>query len=366
MNAERYTGLTASSSNPSFPVSNLEGQARRSRVWQSSGHFTVTALNNVIRFRDALAGPTKSATIVPGEYASMTAFLAAVDTAMEAIGSANYTVIQNSQKKIEFSSDISGGATSFGLMGTDVLFTARDILGFNASDKFGGTVTADVVRIHTTETILLDLGGSFNPKMFCLFGPRNEPLRFQQTATVKLQANATDSWASPAFSKTLPWNEFGIYDYGKFGLHSSAMRYWRIEITDIDNPRGYVEISSIFLGDVIQMVKGCPQFPLEIQEVDLTASEQTLAGGSFASVYGKTAQLSLNWEFLTKTEMDSFRELFNEVGIGYWFAIMMDPNEVLSADQERYMLQVKFESEPRNVLARAGQWTADWSVVENV
>ena len=365
--AERYSDLSASSSNSAFPISNLEGSARRSRVWQSSGHFTVTSLNNTIIFRDAPAGADKTATIVVGEYASITAFMAAVDAALEAVGASNYTVTQGTDKKFVFSTDLTGGATSLELRGADVLFTAKSILGLNASNKSSTTsITSDFVSIHTNERITIDLGTAFNPKMFCMFGPRNEVLRIQSSAVIRLQANATNVWTAPEYDQVLTWNEFGIWKFGELGLHTQALRYWSINIVDTNNPRGYVEISSLFLGDTLTMTKGCPQFPLSIQEVDLTESERTLAGGSFSSIYGKTSQLTLNWEFLTKLEMDQFRDLFAEVGVANWFVVMLDPDEVLSADQERYMLQVKFDSAPSITLDRPGQWSSPWSLVENV
>lgn len=367
LNPEAYSGLAALSENSDFPVTNLESTARRSRVYQSAGYFNVTSLNNKIIFRDASGGADKTATIAVGTYATIALFTAAVDAAFEATGLANYTVTHTAAKKFEISSDLSGGATAFELRFADVLSTARDMLGFSASNLTGvATHTATSVRIHTEERITLDLGSAFNPKAFLLFGPRNEPIRISQNATIKLQGNASDSWTSPAYDQTLTWNEFAIAKFSTTGLHSSALRYWSISIVDRENARGYIEISSMFLGDVVEMTRGCPQFPLEVTEVDLSASEQTLSGGSFTAFYGKTAELALDWQYLTTDEIEQFRDMFKELGVGLPFGVILDPNEVFSTDLERYCMQVKFQNEPTHRLERAGQWSSQWQLIEDV
>jgi len=367
LNPEAYSGLSAYSANSDFPVTNLQSTARRSRVYQSAGYFNVTVSNNVIVFRDASGGADKNATIAVGTYSTVAAFLAAVDAAFEAAGAANYTVTQTAAKKIQITSDLSGGATHFELRFADVASTARDMLGFAATNLTGASsYTAPDVRIHTEERITIDLGSAFNPQAFILFGPRNEPIRISQTATIKLQGNASDSWSSPAYDQTLTWNEFAIAKFSATGLHSSALRYWSIQIIDRDNPRGYIEISSIFLGDTIDLTRGCPQFPLEINEVDLSQSERTLAGGSFTAIYGKTAEIALDWQFLTNQEVEAFRDMFKELGTALPFGLILDPNEVFSSDLERYCLQVKFQSEPTHRLDRPAQWSSQWNVVEDV
>lgn len=363
-----YSGLSASSAATGFAVTNLDGTARRSKVWRSAGYFEITSSNNVIRFRDAAGGANKDAGIQTGIYTTDAAFLAAVDAAMEAAGSANYTVTRSTTtQKITITSDLSGGATAFELRGADAAFTARDVLGFAAVNTSGtGTYTADNVRIHTEEFILLDLGSSFNPKVFMLLGPRNEPLRISQTATVKLQGNASNSWTSPAYDQTLTLTDFGVALSSTTGLHSSALRYWRISIVDRDNSRGYVELSSLLLGDTLTMTQGAPQFPLVAREVDLSTQTRTMSGASFAAVLGKTAEIELDWQFLTKSEMEAIKDLFADVGVGFPFHLILDPDQVFSTDSERWALQVSFADPIQYKLEGPNRFSSAWTVVEDV
>lgn len=366
--SERYSTLTASSAATGFAVTNLEGTVRRSKVWRSAGYFNVTSSNNVIRFRDASGGADKDATIAVAEYTTDAAFLAAVDAAMEAAGLANYTVTRSSTtKKLTFTSDLSGGASAFELRCADAAFTARTLLGFEAVNTSGsGSYTTDNVRIHTDEFVMLDLGVAFNPKAFALFGPRNEPLRISQTATVKIQGNATNSWTSPAYSTTLTHTDFGMAVHSATGLHTTGLRYWRVHIQDVDNARGYIEISSLLLGDTLTLTQGCPQFPLDVNEIDLSKVTRTMSGSSFAAMMGRTMEVVLDWQFLTKSEIESLRDLYADVGLGVPFHLILDPDEVFSTDMERWVLQVLFAEPMPSKLDRPNQWSSSWTVVEDV
>lgn len=368
LNSGEYADITASSSATGFPVSNLDGTVRRSKVWQSAGQFIVTSSNNVIRFRDASGGADKDATIAAGTYTTIATFLAAVDAALEAAGSANYTVTQNStSKKIVLTSDLSGGASAFELRCADAAFTARDLLGFAASNTSGAsTYTADNVRIHTEESITIDLGSSFNPKVFAVFGPRNEPIRISSTATITLMGNSTNVWTSPAFTQTLTWNEFAIIAQSTTGLHSSALRYWRLTIVDRDNVRGYIEISSILLGDTLTFTQGAPQFPMILREIEQTQQQKTGSGSTWAAMLGRTSELDLDWQFMTKAEIEQWRDLYDDRGIGYPFHVFLDPNEVFSTDQERYCLQVLFTDALSFQLDGPNRFSSNMTLVEDV
>lgn len=62
-------------------------------------------------------------------------------------------------------------------------------------------------------------------------------------AIITLEANASDSWASPAYSKNLIWTETNIReDIGQ------TYQYWRLVISDPGNPSGYLTASTFFLG----------------------------------------------------------------------------------------------------------------------
>lgn len=364
--SDTYSDLSASSEASGFEVENLEGSRARAKTWRSAGYFLITSSNKAIVFQES-AGVDITANIAEGAYTSLSSFLTAVKTALEAAGVATYTVTQTAAKKISIASDLGGGATVFRLMCSSGSFTARDVLGFAATDRTGtSSYTADNVRIHTEEWVKIDLGSAFNPKAFVLVGPRNEPLRISQTATIKIQGNSSDSWASPAYEATLTHTDFALGVFSLTGLHTSALRYWRLSIIDKDNPRGYVEASALFLGDWLTFTRGCPEFPLDIEEVDNSEKRSALQLGTLTTIRSQTSQVTLNWNNLTKSEVESMRDMWSDRGLGKPFFVSLDPNEAFSTDLERWVLMVTFDAPPQFALDGPNRFSGTWVLIEEV
>ena len=135
-----------SSEHASFPVSNIYNKQRRSKVWRSNGHFEVTSSNNKIVFDEGSGELT--ATIIEGDYASLTAFYTAVEDALELAGAHNYTVTHENLRM-----SLTDNTDQISLKLTNVNFTAYDIMGFdNTADKgLDSNHQAENVRIHTDE-----------------------------------------------------------------------------------------------------------------------------------------------------------------------------------------------------------------------
>lgn len=79
-------------------------------------------------------------------------------------------------------------------------------------------------------------------------------------ATVKIQANASDSWGAPSVDETLTVSGLG-QDPAHVNLWhelSSAQtyRYWRLLITDGSNPDGWLEVGEWWLGSRVSLAGG--------------------------------------------------------------------------------------------------------------
>ncbi len=81
---------------------------------------------------------------------------------------------------------------------------------------------------------------------------------FTSGATVKIQANATDSWGSPSIDQALTYTkdnrrstelgrDVGVWSY-QFSS-TESYQYWRIYIDDSSNPETYVEMGFVFLDE---------------------------------------------------------------------------------------------------------------------
>lgn len=358
---------TYTSQQTAMPISNVLLGVRRTKVWRTNGYWEITSANKVIIFREAV-GVDLTATIAESNYSTDATFLAAIKTALEAAGLATYTVARDTtSNRIKITSDLGGGATVFQLQCADVAFTAASTLGFSAVTLTGAaTYTADVLKIHTSEWVKWDLGVGFNPKAFCIVGLRNESFKISAGATVKLQGSTTDSWTSPEYDVTLGHTDFGMGVFSSTGLHTQALRYWRLHITDASNGFGYVEISKIYLGDSVVTTQGAVQFPLRTSLVDY--GERTIAksGVTFNDTVQLTELIDFEWGHLTKSEKDELEDFIREVGLSTPFLICLDPSEAFSGEFERHIRLVKFENGPTFSLDTPNNFSSDWSLREEV
>jgi hypothetical protein len=365
---DHFSSMTYSSQKTLMPASNTVAGTRRTKVWRSDGQWEITSANKGIVLQE-VDGVNQTVNIAESTYTTDTSFLAAVKAALDgAAGSAVYTVARDtSTSKIKITSDGGGGAV-LKLMCTSGSFTAAATIGFStASDLTGSlTYTADVLKIHTSEFLKWDFGTSVNPKAFILLGLRNENINISQTATVKLQGNATDSWGSPSYDVTLSYNRFAMQVLSTSGLHTSALRYWRLHIQDASNVNLYVEISNAYLGDFVSSTRGAVQFPLRADLVDLSQTGFGRSGVSYSDVVQLTEELSFSWELLTVAEKEALEDFAREVGTTTPFFICLDPNEYFSAESERHTRYVKFMDGPTFTLVSPNNFSSDWRIREEV
>lgn len=359
---------TYTSQNSTYPISNLVTGSRRTKVWRTAGYWEISSTNKSIVFREAV-GVDLTATIVESNYVTDATFLTAIKTALEAAGLATYTVSRDTTtNKIKIASDIGGGASVFQLQCTDAGFTAATILGYSTTSNLTGaaTYTADILKIHTSEWVKWDLGVGANPKAFILISQRNSALKLSAAGTVKLQGSTTDSWTSPEYESTLTHTDWGMGVFSSTGLHSSALRYWRLYIQDPTNSFGYIEISKIYLGDSIITTQGAVQFPLNTTMVDYGERSISRAGVTFHDSVQLTELIDVSWSFLSKSEKDEMEDFSRDVGLADPFFVGLDPDENFSQDMERHIRLVKFDSTPGFSLQTPNNFSSDWTLREEV
>lgn len=363
-----YLASTAvSSEKAAFPVTNAYNAQRRSKVWRSDGYFNVTSSNNGIIFCET-TGVNLTASITVGEYTSLTAMCTAIKTALEAVGDSTYTVTNALADGYKFKivSNGAGGTGKFELILTNVGFTSASMLGFaTTSDLTSATLTrtADYLRINTSEWIELDLGIATNPSSFALIGPRNEPLKFSPNATIKLQANHTDTWTTPTWTTTLTYNDFALFITSDAGLADDDYRFWRILIED-QNPNGFVEVGAFMLGEFFNPVRGRVQFPLDISQEDRTTVVYSEGGQSYSDIKPKTASYSIKWFGLQKADIEYIEDQWARYGKGVPFFAAIDSTETFTTDAERRVIFCSFQNEPTFTLERPDVWSTSFVLKE--
>jgi hypothetical protein len=349
INPDVVSSTDYSSQQTAFPYSNITNFNRRSKVWRSNGYWNITSSNNTIIFEET-STVNLTATVAAGEYSSTTAMLAALKTALEDAGASTYTCsVDASTNKIEITSNGSGGGGIFNIEWSHASTTMADTLGFDdTTDDTGAlTYTADELHISTGEFFTWDMGLSSLPQAIAIIGPRNTPLRISPSATLKLQGNETDVWTAPTYEQTLTYDDSCIALFDADGLHTEALRFWRLLIEDLDNPLGYIEIGSIFLGRVYSPTYGRPQFPFDIELIDRSPLIFSEGGQTFSDIREQTAEYSTQWLGLRKDEVERIMTFFADVGTARPFFVLLDPDEAFSTDFKKSLKYVKFASQPR-------------------
>jgi hypothetical protein len=358
-----------SSESGTYPIDNAYNIEKRRKTWRTIGHWTVVTLENTIVFEETIAVPL-TATITAGEYNSDTTFFAAIKAALEAVGGSTYTVSRDVvTNKIVITAVLGGGATIFSILWTDPgSADMADMLGYSvASDDTGSLVyTADLVRIHLNEWVEWDLGFPVNANAFIGLADRNKPLKMSPSAVIKIQANWTNSWNTPAVDLTCDYEDFILGKVDEAGLADQPYRYWRFYIEDKDNPYGYIELGTLFLCEALVLTRGAPVFPMEKPQEDRSVVAYSEGGQTIVGAGPKTQSFNLGWEGLDKDSFESLMEIYDEHGVHNSFFVVMDSQNAFSTKTIQSCVLVKFKEEPRPRLVSPGNWSMDWVVREEL
>ncbi|RLC38719.1 hypothetical protein DRH27_01570 [Candidatus Falkowbacteria bacterium] len=366
--ADVVSNATVSSEQSAFLAENLYNAQRRSKVWRSDGYWEITTGNNVLTFQET-SGVDLTAALTVGTYASSDLLIAEIKSKMDgAVAAAStYTIVQEADTfRFKFTSNGVGGTGLFTLRWS-LNTTLAAQMGFDTPDDTGAlTYTADTLRLATEEWIKWDMGISTNPQAFIMIGPRNEPLKIAPSSVLKLQANETDAWSSPSYETTLTYNGRAIIEIDTAGLHTEALRYWRLEIDDLNNPQGFVELGACFLGDYFEGTRGKPQFPFRGGYVDRSPSVTSEGGQVFSDIREKTEKFQLEWFGLTVAEKEDLDTFFDDFGVSQPFFIVFDSETAFSSSSNYYVRYCKFSGAPNYQLVSPGNYQMSMELLEQL
>lgn len=214
----------------------------RVNFYQATGNFTIGSTNNKLYIND---GADKTITLTSANY-TPTTLAAHIQTQLNA-SSTNWTVAYTDGYFVITRT------TSAVLRLSVTTDSAASTIGFTTLVNLTNTTfTADSQRIHTSEYILIDFGAATEPDLFFIVAPKNYTW-LSSTATLKLQANASDAWTSPSLDITLEFDSHkSVYMVDQQA--SRNYRYWRVSVVDIANyEMEFFRASYLFLGDYITL-----------------------------------------------------------------------------------------------------------------
>ncbi len=325
-------GLSATSSDANFPTTNLSSPFR-SRVWRSSGYFELTASNNKMDFKDG-GGTTRNIAFGVGNY-TRAQLIIEIKNVMDTIGFDTYTVsYSESTNKWTISSD----GPSFEILWSSGAQTGTSIgatLGFDVSvdDTGATTYTAADIALHTVERFVVDTKGGEPVDSFALLFPESGS-KFTPSATITLKANHTANFSSPAVSQVITIDsDLDVATH--FFSADQNYRYWAVEIVDVSNPYGYVEIGAVTLANSTQ-VQG-PEIGFSWELEDLSDVEDTDFGQRYADLRPNQRTAKYTFKTLTLADRNTLEDIFNRIGGVIPIGISLDSTEVLY-DKERFFL----------------------------
>jgi hypothetical protein len=214
--------------------------------------------------------------------------------------------------------------------------------------------------------VKVDFGIPINPETFICIGKRNSVLKFSEEATLTLQGNSFDSWDTPEYEATIPWNENVLYLAEPTGLHTGPLRYWRFYVEDRENFNGYIEVSNLFFGKSWVPDRGCPQFGLSYQQQDLSVTVYSESGVSLTDLKPQTSSIGFDFKFMTKEDEEELRYIFEVYGTAKAFFLILDPEEVIVTNPQDLIKYVKFVQEPSIIFERPNVFSASITLREEL
>lgn len=337
---EPETVTTASSSNVNYPVSNIS-KYFRNKTWRSkgTGNFVIST-NNKIDFKESALGSELTATITAGTYTSTT-LATELKTQLEAIGAETYTV-SFSQTTGLWTVTSSGVYFSIlNLTGTNQATSIlKNHLGFANSDRTGSlTYAGSNISIHTEEWIKFDLITTESIDSVVLLFPKEDGIQLSSNAVVKVQANATDTWSSPAVDQTLTIdNTYEIASH--YFTTDQNYRYWRISIVDSANVNLYVSLGVVILGK--SEFVHTPDNGITYSLTDTSSVQRNDFGNEFVDEYPCIATLDMNLSVMDYADAKIIENAFRINGVRKPIFIAIDETSSVF-NKNHFAIYGKFE-----------------------
>ena len=162
-------------------------------------------------------------------------------------------------------------------------------------------------------------------------------------SAVTIEANATNSWGSPAFSTTV--TDFDTEENlasVAFGS-TQTYRYWRFTFTSSTAP---VEVSNIFLGLKTELTNQGIALGWKFTRIDNTEIVVNRYGQKFIDTSTDIKKIEASMTVLNVTEMESMNDVFDYCGNSKPVWVIVDPSETIVNNKDRFAGMYYFKERP--------------------
>jgi len=191
-------------------------------------------------------------------------------------------------------------------------------------------------------------------------------INIRDTATVTIEANATDSWGAPTYSQTISLADY-LGDPNDFQYNFAAtktFRYWRLSITDNGNPDGFIEIGELFIGTPIALTDIHDSgIPVTISPNNI--EHRTEYGQAYVYERSQVKTWELNWSNVQTETRDELKAFFNAIASNArplfltmagedanqtYFCRIVSPLESSRISFDVYVIRLRFQEEAKGLI----------------
>ena len=178
-------------------------------------------------------------------------------------------------------------------------------------------------------------------------------------ASLTIESNATNTWASPAFSTTLSIT--GDNDFSLSEFAAQNYRFWRVSGTGST----YFELADIFIGASFTPGKDLSNsFNYEFR--DLSERQFNRYGQAFIDKISDKLFINFSIKLLGQTELDDIETFNNYCGKNKPFYMIVDPDECIMTDYRKLSNKFYMNRRPQVSHIIKGLSNVNYSVEECV
>lgn len=195
---------------------------------------------------------------------------------------------------------------------------------------------------------------------FVMLWPKEDPIAITSGATIRIQANDTDVWTSPSVDEYVTIND--TYKIAsKYWTSAQTYRYWRVLISDVANPSGYLELGVVWFGKALGISNADKGFKYELEDKSKVTS--TPFGNEYVDEYPLVASVDLGYTNLSSTDVEILEAAYRLKGRKDPILVVIDEAGEFS-DKDHFVVYGKMKSSITITQVNFNIFNADMSVTE--
>ena len=192
-----------------------------------------------------------------------------------------------------------------------------------------------------SESVVFDLQTPTDIDSVVLMWPKEYGIRLSDSAVIKVQANPTNVWTTPAIDITMTIsNDFSIASH--YFNTAQSYRYWRVLIEDATNPNGWVDLGVVFLGNSESIITIDNGFKVNYK--DNSKIITTDYGNEYVDEYPTTMVMTIPFSVLDYSDIELIQVAYLKNGTRLPVLIVVDESSNVF-NKDNFVLYGKMKSE---------------------